>query len=64
MPSPLPMHTYNDSGLPCFLTSFAFRLGVDRDDDDPERDGGRSVDALLLPGLSLPFIPILSRESM
>lgn len=47
------------------LTSFVFRLGVDRDDDEPERDGGRSVDAfeLLLPALSLPFMPTLSRES-
>lgn len=47
------------------LTSFVFRLGVDRDDDEPERDGGRSTDAfeLLLPGLSFPFMPMLSRES-
>lgn len=48
-----------------FITSFVFKLGVDRDDDEPERDGGLSVDGfeLLLPGLSFPFNPILSRES-
>lgn len=48
-----------------FITSFVFKLGVDRDDDEPERDGGLSVDdfELLLPGLSFPFNPILSRES-
>lgn len=47
------------------ITSFVFKLGVDRDDDEPDRDGGLSADGfeLLLPGLSFPFNPILSRES-
>lgn len=49
------------------LTSFVFKLGVDRDELDPDRDGGRSADGfeLLPPGLSdrSPFKPILSRDS-
>lgn len=47
------------------FTSFVFKLGVERDELDPERDGGRSADGfeLLPPGLSFPFKPILSRES-
>lgn len=46
-------------------TSFVFKLGVERDELDPERDGGLSADGfeLLPPGLSFPFRPILSRES-
>lgn len=46
-------------------TSFVFKLGVERDELDPLRDGGRSADAFeLLPlGLSFPFSPMLSRES-
>lgn len=46
------------------LTSFVFRLGVDRDELEPDRDGGRcSADGfeLLPPGLS-PFRPMLSRS--
>lgn len=48
-----------------FLTSLAFKLGVDRDELDPERDGGLSADGfeLLPPGLSFPLSPMLSRES-
>lgn len=47
------------------LTSLVFKLGVERDELDPEREGGRSADGfeLLPPGLSLPFSPMLSRES-
>lgn len=47
------------------LTSLVFKLGVERDELDPERDGGRSADGfeLLPPGLSFPFNPMLSRES-
>lgn len=46
-------------------TSLVFKLGVERDELDPERDGGRSADGfeLLPPGLSFPFSPMLSRES-
>lgn len=45
------------------LTSFVFRLGVDRDELEPDLEGGRSFDdgfKLLEPGLSPPFNPILS----
>lgn len=48
------------------ITSFVLRLGVDRDELDPDLDGGLSLDGfeLLPPGLSArsPFIPILSRS--
>lgn len=48
------------------LTSFVLRLGVERDELEPDRDGGRSLGGfeLLLPGLSClsPFKPILSRS--
>lgn len=40
------------------LTSFVFKFGVDRDELEPDRDGGRSD--FELPGLS-PFSPTLSR---
>lgn len=50
------------------LTSFVLRLGVDRDELEPERDGGLSVGGLtpLLPGLSnrSPFKLSRSRPSM
>lgn len=48
------------------LTSFVLRLGVDRDELDPERDGGRSLAPfkLLEPALSLPFSPTLSRSRL
>lgn len=50
----------------CVLTSFVFRLGVDRDELDPDREGGRSADGfeLLPPGLSdrSPFMPMPSRS--
>lgn len=48
------------------LTSFVFKLGVDRDELEPERDGGRSADVfeLLPPGLSFPLRPMLSRDSL
>lgn len=50
------------------FTSFVFKLGVDRDELEPDRDGGRSADGfeLLPPGLSdrSPFKPILSRDSI
>lgn len=43
-----------------YLTSFVFKFGVDLDELDPERDGGRSwLAGLELPGLS-PFSPTLS----
>lgn len=47
------------------LTSLVFKLGVDRDELDPERDGGLSAEGfeLLPPGLSFPLSPMLSRES-
>lgn len=50
------------------LTSLVFRLGVERDELDPDRDGGLSADGFeLLPlGLSFlsPFNPItMSRDS-
>lgn len=47
------------------LTSLVFKLGVERDELDPEREGGLSADGfeLLPPGLSFPFNPMLSRES-
>lgn len=47
-------------------TSFVFKLGVDRDELEPERDGGLSADVfeLLPPGLSFPFRPMLSRDSL
>lgn len=48
------------------LTSFVFKLGVERDELEPDRDGGRSADGLELlpPGLSgrSPFNPMLSRS--
>lgn len=48
------------------LTSFVFKLGVDREELEPDREGGRSADGLELlpPGLSglSPFNPILSRS--
>lgn len=48
------------------LTSFVFRLGVDREELDPDLEGGRSADGfeLLPPGLSerSPFMPITSRS--
>lgn len=47
-------------------TSLVFRLGVDREELEPEREGGLSADGLELlpPGLSglSPFKPILSRS--
>lgn len=50
----------------CLLTSFVFKLGVDREELEPEREGGLSADGLELlpPGLSdlSPFNPILSRS--
>lgn len=48
------------------LTSFVLRLGVDRDELDPDRDGGRSLAPfkLLEPALSLPFSPTLSRSRL
>lgn len=50
---------------PNVRTSFVFKLGVERDELDPDRDGGLSADGfeLLPPGLSFPFRPMLSRES-
>lgn len=47
------------------LTSFVLRFGVERDELEPERDGGRSLFNLLDPALSpflSPFSPILSRS--
>lgn len=49
------------------LTSFVLRFGVERDELDPDRDGGRSLELLSLlepafsPFLS-PFSPMLSRS--
>lgn len=46
------------------LTSFVFKLGVDRDELEPDRDGGRSFvfrSTLLVAFLS-PFNPTLSRS--
>jgi hypothetical protein len=49
------------------LTSFVLRFGVDRDELEPERDGGRSLTLfnLLEPAFSpflSPFRPMLSRS--
>lgn len=55
----------SESSLPGFrLTSLVLRLGVDRDELDPDREGGLSFTPfrLLEPALSLPFKPTLSRS--
>lgn len=48
------------------LTSLVLRFGVERDELEPERDGGRSLFNLLVPALSpplrSPFNPMLSRS--
>lgn len=47
------------------LTSFVLRFGVERDELEPEREGGRSLFNLLDPAFSpflSPFNPILSRS--
>lgn len=46
------------------LTSLVLRLGVDREELDPDREGGLSFTPfrLLEPALSLPFNPTLSRS--
>lgn len=56
--------TVNDRSLHQ-LTSLVFKLGVERDELEPDRDGGLSAEGfeLLPPGLSFPFNPMLSRES-
>lgn len=47
------------------LTSFVLRFGVEREELEPERDGGRSLLSLLDPAFSpflSPLSPILSRS--